>query len=241
MSSRVAQKQAARVVREQLARERRRRRTTVVSIVAAVALVAAGIVGYAVYASQRPEEGFRTPATATSDFAGLKVGSGPVVVELYLDYLCPACRQFEANAADTIKRYLDLGRITLVYHPVAILDHYSTNQYSSRSAAGAGCAADAGKLTEYTDALYNDQPAEGGPGHTDDRLVEIAALAGVPRDSFGQCLREGRYADWVLHSTDAMARRGVNGTPTVFVNGVQVAQPTVERLAAAIDTAAPKP
>jgi protein-disulfide isomerase len=165
------------------------------------------------------------------------VGEGPVTVEVYLDYLCPACRQFEQQAGATIERLLAERRITMVYHPVAVLDRYSTNQYSSRSAAGAGCAADAGRLVQYTNALYADQPAEGGPGHTDDRLVALAATAGLSDDTFGPCLREGRYADWVTHVTDGMSRRGVNGTPTVFVGGRKLANPTAENLLAAVEQA----
>ncbi|MEH1017327.1 thioredoxin domain-containing protein [Micromonospora sp. CPCC 206060] len=235
MSKRVGQKQAARVVREQLARERRRRRTAWVSGIAVVTLVAAGLVGFAVFSAQRPKGNFAVPATATADRAGLTVGSGPVTVELYLDYLCPACRAFEQDAGATLERLVADKRITLVYHPVAILDRYSTNAYSSRSAAGAGCAADAGKLTEYTEALYADQPAEGGPGHSDEQLVNLAAGASLPQDEFGQCLRENRYADWVTHVTDAMSARGVNGTPTVFVDGRQLPRPTAQTLTAAVD------
>ncbi|GAA1627163.1 DsbA family protein [Catellatospora bangladeshensis] len=237
MSTRAGRKQAARVVREQLALERRRRRTAVTSAVAAVALLVAGIVGYGVYRSQQPAAGFAAPASATDDRTGVRVGDGPVTVEVYLDYLCPACRQFEQQAGATIERLLAERRITMVYHPVAILDRYSTNDYSSRSAAGAGCAADAGRLVQYTNALYADQPAEGGAGHTDDRLVEIAATAGLSDDTFGPCLRDGRYADWVTHVTDGMSRRGVNGTPTVFVDGRKLANPTAQTLLAAVEQA----
>jgi protein-disulfide isomerase len=235
VSKRAGQKQAARLVREQLARERRHRRTMWTSIAAALALVVAGIVGYAVFAAQRPAGDFRVPAGATADRTGVTVGDGPVTVEVYLDYLCPACRAFEADAGDTIERYLEQERISLVYHPVAILDRASTNRYSSRSAAGAGCASDAGLLSEYTEALYARQPAEGGPGHTDDALVEIAAGVGLPAEAFGQCLRDEVYEDWVKHVTEEMARRGVRGTPTVFVNGTQLPNPTGQTLAAAID------
>jgi protein-disulfide isomerase len=238
VSSRERQKRlAARMVQERLARERRRRRGIWTSAGAAILLLVISLGGYLIYSSQRPDAGFRVPANATVDQTGVSVGEGPVTVELYLDYLCPACREFEADAGETIKRYLADGRITVVYHPVAILDRYSTNEYSSRSAAGAGCAADAGALVAYTDALYADQPAEGGAGHTDETLVEMASAAGLPRDSFGQCLRDGRYADWVDHVTDQMTRRGVRGTPTVFVNGVVLKDPTAQTLSAAIDAA----
>lgn len=237
MSKRAATKRSVRVVREQIAKERRRRRRTLVSILAAAALLAGAVTGFAVYTAQQPDDGFPVPASATVDRAGLRLGTGPVTVEIYLDYLCPACRAFEQEAGATIDRLVADERITLVYHPAAILDGYSTNKYSSRSAAGAGCAADAGKLAEYTKALYADQPAEGGPGHSDERIAEMVATAGAPSVAFGQCLREGRYASWVTHVTDAMGARGVNSTPTVFVDGRKLANPTAQSLTAAVTQA----
>ena len=237
MSKRVSRKQAARVVREQLARERRLRRARVTAVVAVAVLVIAGLAGYAIYHSQRPSEAFPVPKAATPDGNGIKVGDGPVTVEIYLDYLCPACQRFEQAAQPTLDRYLESGRINVVYRPVSILDRASTNRYSSRSAAGAGCAADQDKIVEYTKALYARQPAEGGAGHTNDEIADLAAQAGLSRDSFKQCLDDDRYGDWVKDNTDAMAERGVNSTPTVFVNGRNLGSPTLEELTAAIDGA----
>jgi protein-disulfide isomerase len=206
------------------------------SLVAVAVLLIAGLAGYAIYSSQRPTGGFAVPTSASSDRNGIKVGNGPVTVEIYLDYLCPACRLFEESAQPTLDRYLESGRVNIVYRPVAILDRLSTNRYSSRAAAGAGCAADQGKLVEYTKALYAQQPPENGAGHTNKQIADLAAQAGLPRDAFEKCLDDDRYGDWVKGTTDAMAARGLNSTPTVFVNGKQLKNPAAE-LATAIDAA----
>jgi len=235
VSSRASRKEAARAAREMLDQQRRRTRTRLVTAGAVAALLAAGVTGYAVYAVQDTGDGFAVPPSATSDRAGLRVGDGPVTVEVYLDFICPACRAFEADAGPTIDRLVAERRISVVYHPVAILDHYSTNRYSSRSANGAGCAADANQLVGYVKALYEDQPAEGGPGHTDARIADLAAGAGIPREPFAQCLSEKRYAGWVTHVTDAMGRHGVTGTPTVLVDGRRLATPTAATLTAAVE------
>lgn len=234
MSRRVGQKQAARVVRQQLERERRRSRTLWASAIAAAVLLIAALVGYGVYRSQQPERGYAVPAAATSDKNGLRVGSGPVTVEVYLDYLCPACQRFEQDAGDELDTYLKANRITLIYHTVAILDRVSTNAYSTRSGASAGCASDGGKLAEYTLALYAQQPAEGGAGHTDDKLIQIGQSVGLG-DNFDRCVRDGRYLDWVKQVTASMADRDVTGTPTVFVNGKRLDRPSAATLSAAVD------
>ena len=78
MSKRVqAQKQAARMVREQLARERRRKRTLWITITVIAVLVVGGGIGYAIYQSQKPTT-FNTPASANAAGDGIVTGSGPV-------------------------------------------------------------------------------------------------------------------------------------------------------------------
>ena len=81
MSSRKQQKNAARVVREQLARERRRRRTLWTTIAAVLVLVIAGGIGWAVYSSQK-STGFTAPPGANDAGTGSTFGPGPVLPAL---------------------------------------------------------------------------------------------------------------------------------------------------------------
>jgi protein-disulfide isomerase len=238
MSSRVRQKQANRIVREQLARERRRRRTMVVSIIAVCAVVVAGLVGLTVYEVQKPKGSAATPAHTTPDKAGILVSSGTVTVEVYLDYLCPNCKKFEDAAASTMDQLVKDGKIRLVDRPIAILDQ-STNPsgYSTRAGSAAGCAADGGKFAEYSKALYAQQPAEGSAGLTDDQLVQIGAGVGLTDPSFAQCVRSGRYASWMARNTDAAAGNHIQGTPTVLVAGKEI-EASADALTAAVNAAA---
>jgi protein-disulfide isomerase len=236
VSSRARQKQANRFVREQLARERRRRRNLIISIVAVVGVIAAGLIGFSVYQLQKPTS-YATPAHASADHTGIVASSGKVEVDLYVDYLCPNCKNFEDSASATLDQLVASGKIKLVYRPIAILDQ-STNPsgYSTRAGSAAGCAADGGRFLEYTKALYAQQPAEGSAGLTDDQLVQIGTGAGLTSPSFAQCVRAGRYASWMAHNTDAAAANNVNGTPTVLVAGKQVA-PSADAIKAAVGAA----
>src|SRR5262245_22777156 len=112
-----ARTRANAVVRAQLAKERARRRNLIVSLVAVGALLLAGLVGWGVYASQRPS-GYVTPAHATANADGLVVGSGPATVDIYLDFLCPVCKRFEGEAGTTVNQLVADGKIKVVYHPV---------------------------------------------------------------------------------------------------------------------------
>jgi protein-disulfide isomerase len=236
MSSRKEQRSAARVVREQLARERRRRRTLWTSLIAVAVLVIAGLVGWSVYAGHRPAS-YTPPPGASSDGSGVVVGNGPVTVDIYEDFICPICHQFEQQSGSTVDQLVAAGKVRVVYHPVAFLEPNSTTNYSTRSSAASGCAAQGGKFREYAKALFQHQPAEGGPGLPDSELINIGVGVGLNQASFSSCVQGGTYKAWTAHVTDAASAAGVNATPTVMVAGKQVSQPTPAAITAAVAAA----
>ncbi|MEV6690446.1 thioredoxin domain-containing protein [Micromonospora sp. NPDC051196] len=236
MSSRKGRKDAARVVREQLARERRRKRTLWVSIGAVAVLVVAGLIGWSVWSSQSSGE-FTAPPGATEDGTGIVVGSGPVTIDVYEDYLCPACKQFEQTSGATIEQLVSDGKARVVYHPVAYLNRFSSTEYSTRSSAASGCAAEGGKFTEFSKALFAKQPPENGAQLSNDELIDIGVEVGLNRDSFGSCVRDGKYKPWTAHVSEEATRANVTGTPTVLVNDEQVREWTPENITAAVEAA----
>jgi protein-disulfide isomerase len=210
-------------MRRQQAREQARRRAWIATGVAVVLLVVAGIAGWYAYQSQRPDRsGGSAAPPAGADAGGVRVGTGPVIVDVYLDFMCPHCRDFEDKADETLASLARDGKATVVYHPLAFLDSASSTKYSSRSAAASGCAADAGKFVEYATALYAQQPAEGSAGLTAAQLVDLGSVAGITDAGFAQCVRGERHLAWVDGVTERAVKRGIRGTPTVLVNGKQV-------------------
>ncbi|TQM46118.1 DsbA family protein [Pseudonocardia cypriaca] len=208
-----------------------RRGPSTMTLVAVVVLVLfAGAVGFGVYRAGAGTG--ELPAGATA--AGVTVGNpdAPATIDLYLDFQCPACAQYEQQAGATIDQLVTSGQAKIVYHPVAYLNRFSSTQYSSRSSAAAGCAADAGVLPRFAQLLYSNQPPEGGDGLPDDQLVALGTQAGAG-PGFATCVQDGRYSGWSRSVTDAASQAGVTGTPTVLVNGREVAH-TAEALRAAV-------
>lgn len=238
--ARPPQKKAARMVRDQIAGERRRRRTVWISVSAVAVLILAGLIGWNLYEQQQRKHRapFALPRNSTSDRSGVTVGTGRVPVDIYLDFLCPHCKALEQEAGNTLNRLVADQKVTIVYHPLAFLDQASTNEYSTRSAASSGCASDQNRFADYANALFARQPAEGGPGLTDDELIQVAGSLGIVDPAFAQCVRGGKYRPWVDNVNTQASQRGVNGTPTVLVAGKPV-QATSAAITAAVD-AAPK-
>ena len=186
-----------------------------------------------------PKKPDQLPAGATPEGDGIAVGDGPVRVDIYIDYLCPFCQRFELNAADALAALAAGHRATLVYHPMNFLDEASTTRYSTRASAASGCASDGGKFVEFVHQLFAGQPPEGGAGLTDKEITEIGVSAGVGQAAFASCLGDGRYHDWPTFVTSRAAQAGVEGTPTVRVNGADV-EPDADSLTAAVQQAESK-
>ncbi|HEX6234174.1 MAG TPA: thioredoxin domain-containing protein [Jiangellaceae bacterium] len=235
MSQATKQKVAAQRAKER-AQEQRRRRARWLSMGAVAVVVGAGLIGVAQWESSKPTD-VAVPASATMDGAGLPVGTGPVTVELYLDFLCPACRQFDAAARPVLDQFLADDAIELVYRPIAILDRATTTKFSTRAASAAGCASDEGKIDEFVAVMMANQPAEGTTGLSDDQIVQLGTSAGLDGATFGQCVADGTYTDWAGENTNTAVDRGVQGTPTVYVDGEQLTTLSVDELIGAIENA----
>lgn len=217
---------------------------TTIWIVAAVlvaALVVAGII--AVNSSNSDKE----KAAASIDLGTGAVASGaitwgeqaaPVTIDYWVDLLCPACRAYETQAAPTVEKAVKAGKAKLVVHPVAILNNSSSPAgYSTRAGAAVMCAGDQPKGYLYMKELYNQQPAEGGPGLSDKELISIGEKVGLG-DAWKKCVTDGAQKDTPATNTDEFDKKGFKGTPTVLVNGTQMTSGTVAELSKAIDAAA---
>ena len=212
----------------------RRGPSTATLIAVLVLVLFAGAVGFGVYRAQ-DSAGAALPAGATAE--GVAVGNpdAPATIDLYLDFQCPVCAQYEQQAGATIDQLVASGQARVVYHPVAFLNRFSSTQYSSRSSAAAGCAADAGVLPKFVELLFANQPPEGGVGLSTEQLVALGTQAGAGAD-FGACVQDGRYAGWTRSVTDGASQVGITATPTVLVNGHEVAR-SVDALRAAVAAA----
>ena len=226
---------AKRIVEQQKAAEKRRAVTIWTSVGVVVFLVIAGLIGWGVLAGQKDDtSAAATPPGAVDDGTAFAVGKGPVNVDIYEDFMCPICHQFEQQSGATLTQLVTAGKVTVRYHPIAILDDKSNGtKYSTRAAGAAAAAAESGKFDAYHKALFENQPEEGSNGLDNAKLVELGKAAGLG-DSFASAVNDGKYDSWATKVTDEASKRGVTGTPTVLVNGKQVPNPTPDALTSAV-------
>lgn len=230
--------------------DKRQRNVITVAIVAVVAVLAivGGLAVKGISDGNANDTALNTPANVTQDYgvvydaaaAGGTAAADPVSVELYEDFQCPGCRSFEAASGEFLKQQVESGAITITYRPFSFLDDgpASPNRYSHRSTNFALCALDAGGVTDYVkvhDYLYLNQPEEGTPGPEDPDLVKAATGLGLT--GLDSCIKTEKFNRWVDDAKDAGTKRGVTGTPTVYVAGKVLENPNPDNLQKAIDAA----
>jgi protein-disulfide isomerase len=159
------------------------------------------------------------PAEVLAPGAEAEAGK-PVKVVLYIDFICPVCKNFEAQYNEQLTSLRNEGKITVEYRALGFLDSRSTTNYSSRAANAAACVVNESpeKYAEFVDALFANQPAEGGAGLSDDKLKSMASDIGVDISS---CVDDKTYRPYVKFTTKEASAIGVTGTPSVFVDGKQ--------------------
>jgi protein-disulfide isomerase len=159
------------------------------------------------------------------------VGTGEDRLDTYIDFMCPACNQFEQTYGSEIESMVEDGSLTLGIHPISILDRTSQgSEFSTRSANAAYCVAeaDAAAALLFVQAMFAQQPAEGTTGLTNAEILEIASSVGVT--GIDTCVNEGTYTGYVQSVTaKTPTQPGAEGigTPTLAVNGEVIANTTL--------------
>ncbi|MFP5312926.1 MAG: DsbA family protein [Actinomycetes bacterium] len=144
----------------------------------------------------------------------------PVKVVIYVDFICPICKNFEAQYGEQLTSLRNEGKITVEYRALGFLDRMSSTNYSSRAANAAACVVNESpeKYADFLNTLFEKQPAENGAGLSDNDLKKIASDLGVNIDS---CVDDKTYRPFVKYTTKQAAAAGITGTPSVFVDGKQ--------------------
>jgi protein-disulfide isomerase len=217
-------KASANATREQRARaqaagRRRHRRFTIV--LTAVVVVAVVGTGLAVVAAQHQSAASHRPAGVTTAGGGVSVGpaSAPVM-DLYEDYQCPACKDFESAMGSIVEELVSQGKLRVVYHPLSFLDTNLRNTSSALAAAAAGCAQDQVAYVKFHDIVFAKQPRNAGAGFTIADIMDFGRQAGVKdQAAFESCVNGSRYNVWVADVQKKADAVPITAALTIMLNG----------------------
>lgn len=134
------------------------------------------------------------------------VSEAKVTIVEFSDFQCSHCRKVQPTVKKILENYR--GEVKLVFKNLPISS-------SSFDAAVAGeCAHLQGKFWEYHDLLFN------ATGNLDYRkLKEFAKQVGMNTNKFDSCFSSQRIREEVRKDIEDGENKGVEGTPTFFING----------------------
>ena len=139
----------------------------------------------------------------------------PKVIDVWEDPQCPVCKYFEDANGEYIESLIREKKATVRFHVLSFLGDESV-----RAANASFCAADEDKYIDFHKALYRVQSSLENSGFwSNDNLVAIGGKVGIASDAFTKCVKDGEKIGLVQANYDSMQKYGVQGTPTVFIDG----------------------
>jgi protein-disulfide isomerase len=175
-----------------------------------------------VLADLKAREEMNKPLSAEKQ-AALTAGDAPsfgpedakVTVVEFSDFECPYCSKAAQVAHQVREKYGDKVRFVFRQYPLPM-------HPNARVAAQASLAADAqGKFWEFHDHLFENQRALDR-----DSLEKHAKEVGLDMAAFKEALDDDKLGEAVDADMKLGQEVSVRGTPTMFVNGQRVANPT---------------
>jgi protein-disulfide isomerase len=189
------------------------------------------------------EQVANTPANTTPEGGFLVTAGGGTAstvdpnlptIDVYFDYMCPACLLFETVNLENMREFADSGEANVVLHPVAILNRFTPRtQFSTRAVSAAGWVASQSpaNFLRFHELMFNNQPNEAAGGDMSNaRMAELAIEAGVPA-GVAAGIEDGTamntYGEWAVSLTQravsdpALVGPSGFGTPTVMLDGAR--------------------
>ncbi len=184
-----------------------------------------------------------TPYKFNSQVNANTIGNpeAPVKVDVWEDFQCPACKSYsESVEIQIIKDYVDTGKIFYTFHHYPFIDSQVTTKESHQAANASMCAGAQNLFWDYKTILYANWNGENQGSFSDKRLVAFAESLGLDMNEFNTCFNKNQFRSEIEKDFNDGVEKGVTGTPSVFVNGIQITPgfiPSYTELSSAIEQA----
>jgi len=147
----------------------------------------------------------------------------PVIVEVFSDFQCSACKIFTETIEPLIsENHIATGQVYLTFRHYPIMDARVSTKESNQAANASLCAAEQNRFWDYHDILYANFTGVNIGKFSDQRLIAYAETLQLDMQSFKSCFNENRYRTTIDNDITLGQEKNVKGTPSVFVNGVMI-------------------
>jgi protein-disulfide isomerase len=148
----------------------------------------------------------------------------PIKVEEFLDYQCPACGSYARNfEGGVIDAFAGSGKVRYEVKFMPFLEDRVSGRESRDAAQSVMCAVEQNKGWQMHNTLFANQLITGEENignYSKARLKEMAAtIPEMDTAAFGTCLDSNKHEQAVRDIRAAGEARGVQSTPSFFING----------------------
>ncbi len=139
--------------------------------------------------------------------------SAPIMIEVFSDFQCPACKQtFLQTLRPLMDNYVASGKVYLVHRDFPLPIH----NHSREAARWANAAAHVSKFEPVEEALYNKQETWAANGNIE--AVVAAVLSPAEMKRLRQLMQNSGQLDASIDQDVALGQsRRVSQTPSLFV------------------------
>ncbi|MGL4235362.1 DsbA family protein [Tabrizicola sp.] len=176
-----------------------------------------------------------TTTTAATEVGDFSLGSPDAKVKIveYASFTCPHCAQFHATVFKDLKKdYIDTGKVHFTMREVYF------DRYGLWAAIVARCGGEM-RYFGIHEMLFDQQQewaAAEDPAQVVASLKTIGRAAGLDDAAMDVCLNDTANAEAMIKRFQTnFEADGVEGTPTIFINGAKHSNMTYDELKAIID------
>lgn len=231
---------AAAMRAEQAKREARRRILTIGGVALVMILIVGGAVLFSVVKNNKDNSKIGAAATATAAGTyGVVMGSDSAThkVIIYEDFLCPFCRELEESTRDFLRENAAKGKVQVEYRPIDLLTQTTYSARAMNAWAQVLANASPADALKLHDLFYENQPYEQNADQTTDS--DIAALVQKAVGNNSKVMASLKTTDnaFFASASQVMADKGIDSTPTVFIDGHELTGMSVQQIVDAIEKA----
>nr|WP_183373213.1 thioredoxin domain-containing protein [Gordonia humi] len=154
--------------------------------------------------------------------------AAPDTIDVFEDFQCPHCKDFEASSGAAIQQKVADGAIRVRFHMLNFLDSESdSGDFSSRGAGAVLCVARNGGDRDVFWKLHSALFAKSGDDPSNAEIATLAADAGATPEA-QKCITDGALVDEARSMADQSSKQLANSndgnvaTPTVLSAGTRV-------------------
>lgn len=157
-----------------------------------------------------------------------------IVLVEFSDFQCPACSYYYEEINKFEQEYGDRSKIVFRHFPL-----HNIHPLAQKAAEASEAAGSQNKFWKFHDILFENQIEWSSLTEKEaiDKFVKYATKVGIEdTELFRDELTNGVYADKIKRDEEDAEKLNLPGTPSIFLNGEKVENPTFENLKGLLET-----